>query len=619
MRGAGPPGCSCGRSPAGSSRWARGCSRACARRVWPRRRRSAPSRPSRRRWSRAATPGRRAGASGAGGRCRPPRRCSSRSPRSGPASRPVTRRRISWAPARSSPPGVAARPRRRPGGALEIAHEGPALGEPTALTEWLPAADGRLRIAVFTAAGCRLCRTLGPALERLVAEGDAVLRTFEAESESEEVWAAVDVPGAPYAVAVGPDGRVLAKGTVNSEAQLRSVLAAAADRSAAPSPAIEWTVEDAMRAEVSTRRGGDGGEGDSRRAFLARAAGAAGALTVAPSVAALVRPGDAQAYHFCGHIYTTDSCPHPTGLPRIDARGRPLRARDGHAVDDLGRAVRGDGLPVGLLDPDGRPLPAAPRTAVCRAVARRFRMPTRVDGAWYRCCGGRVRKLVDCCAHTSRRINGDAALTATATPGGGSSASSTTTRGCRADRPRRRRPAGRDDRLVVAVRPLHALHAGPGGARRRATHHRGGVRRVRARRAGGRRAHLRLPRARGRRAGRRRDGGARAGRGGRARGRRAGGPGHADRPAGAPPGARALAPGAPAARGRGRLRRAAGDGLHHVRADVRRPGPGGRPRWRSAIPSPASCSGWPSAPGARCRWSSWRRCRRRARACGPRS
>jgi hypothetical protein len=34
----------------------------------------------------------------------------------------------------------------------------------------------------------------------------------------------------------------------------------------------------------------------------------------------------------------------------------------------------------------------------------------RVDGAWYRCCGGRVRKLVDCCTTGTRRINGDKAL-----------------------------------------------------------------------------------------------------------------------------------------------------------------------------------------------------------------
>ena len=36
---------------------------------------------------------------------------------------------------------------------------------------------------------------------------------------------------------------------------------------------------------------------------------------------------------------------------------------------------------------------------------------TSIDGAWYRCCGGRVRKLVDCCSYSRKRINGDASLT----------------------------------------------------------------------------------------------------------------------------------------------------------------------------------------------------------------
>ena len=39
----------------------------------------------------------------------------------------------------------------------------------------------------------------------------------------------------------------------------------------------------------------------------------------ARTAASLIAPSEAEAYHFCGHIYTTDSCPHPTGLPRIDA------------------------------------------------------------------------------------------------------------------------------------------------------------------------------------------------------------------------------------------------------------------------------------------------------------
>jgi hypothetical protein len=155
----------------------------------------------------------------------------------------------------------------------------------------------------------------------------------------------------------------------------------------------------------------------SRRGFLARASRMLALAAGAGAVRALVSPGEADAFHFCGHIYTTDSCPHPTGLPRIDAHGFALRAADGAPVDDLGRPIDAAGFPVDangsrLLDPDGRPSPAAPRSRVCQdAVARQFDLHTRIDGAWYRCCGGHVRKLVDCCARTPKRINGDGALT----------------------------------------------------------------------------------------------------------------------------------------------------------------------------------------------------------------
>jgi hypothetical protein len=153
----------------------------------------------------------------------------------------------------------------------------------------------------------------------------------------------------------------------------------------------------------------------SRRGFLARVGGGVMAVAGAKTAGSLIKPGEAEAYHFCGHIYTTDSCPHPTGLPRIDSKGRPLRAKDGHRVDDLGRLVDPAGDPVDengerLTDAEGVPLPAASRTPVCQAVEERFGMRTKVDGAWYRCCGGHVRKLVDCCSHNKHRINGDKSL-----------------------------------------------------------------------------------------------------------------------------------------------------------------------------------------------------------------
>ena len=154
---------------------------------------------------------------------------------------------------------------------------------------------------------------------------------------------------------------------------------------------------------------------ESRRGFLAKVSGALMAVSGARTVGSLVAPGEAEAYHFCGHIYTTDSCPHPTGLPRIDSKGRPLRAKDGHRVDDLGRLVDLEGDPIDedgarLTDAEGVPLPAASRTTVCKAVAEQYDIRTHVDGAWYRCCGGRVRKLVDCCSTSRRRINGDRSL-----------------------------------------------------------------------------------------------------------------------------------------------------------------------------------------------------------------
>jgi hypothetical protein len=154
----------------------------------------------------------------------------------------------------------------------------------------------------------------------------------------------------------------------------------------------------------------------SRRGFVARAGRLLLAVSGGGAIAAALKAQDAEAYHFCGHVYTTASCPHPTGLPRVDAYGFPLRAADGHPLDDLGRPVDGEGYALGadggrLLDPDGNPLPPAPRTRVCDATGERFGFRPYVDGAWYRCCGGRVRRLVDCCGFVDRRINGDGALT----------------------------------------------------------------------------------------------------------------------------------------------------------------------------------------------------------------
>lgn len=154
--------------------------------------------------------------------------------------------------------------------------------------------------------------------------------------------------------------------------------------------------------------------GTSRRGFLARTS--AVLLALAGSGAVLGADAEASQYtNFCGHTWTTGNCPHPTGLPRVDRHGFPLRARDGHAVDDLGRPVNQQGRAVDehgrrLRDPDGVLLPIATRTKVCVGTGQTYGFPTAIDGSWHRCCGGHVRKMMDCCAAHSTRINGDAAL-----------------------------------------------------------------------------------------------------------------------------------------------------------------------------------------------------------------
>ncbi len=168
--------------------------------------------------------------------------------------------------------------------------------------------------------------------------------------------------------------------------------------------------------------------GTTRRSFLAVAAsGVLAALGLGSAGPPPPRAGAAAAcpartasaggwYGFCGHYFTTGSCPGPYELPRIDARGHPLRPADGRPIDDLGRTVDALGRPVDdagalLLAPDGTPLPRAPRTRLCEdQVPERFDIEAVTQGAWYRCCHDQIRKLTDCCSTSRVRINGDAAL-----------------------------------------------------------------------------------------------------------------------------------------------------------------------------------------------------------------
>jgi hypothetical protein len=117
-----------------------------------------------------------------------------------------------------------------PQGALEIAGEGPEVGGRTALAEHFEGlGEQDFGLAVFTSEGCHICRALAPAVAAFERDPRVMVRRFD-EVEDADAWALADVPGSPFAVAVGADGTVLAKGTFNSGGQLESVLAAAERR-----------------------------------------------------------------------------------------------------------------------------------------------------------------------------------------------------------------------------------------------------------------------------------------------------------------------------------------------------------------------------------------------------
>ena len=76
---------------------------------------------------------------------------------------------------------------------------------------------------------------------------------------------------------------------------------------------------------------------------------------------------------------------------------------EGYPVNEAGQR---------LVGPDGDPLSRGPRTRICEEwIPERFGIDAVTQGSWYRCCFGQIRKLVDCCSTSRRRINGDAALT----------------------------------------------------------------------------------------------------------------------------------------------------------------------------------------------------------------
>jgi hypothetical protein len=107
-----------------------------------------------------------------------------------------------------------------PGVALELADEGPPLGDSG--PELTGLAREGAELAVFFSPDCRLCRQLAPAVRALAQDGLSVRVVYEhEEADAFERWR---VPGSPFAVHL-VDGTVTAKGTVNTLEQLEELVA----------------------------------------------------------------------------------------------------------------------------------------------------------------------------------------------------------------------------------------------------------------------------------------------------------------------------------------------------------------------------------------------------------
>ena len=273
---------------------------------------------------------------------------------------------------------------RRPDGALEIADEGPPLGARLAL------GDG-VRLALFTADGCRLCRAL-------IAAGAAARRRRLRRGRRRDSGRARPFPA--------PRSRSRSRPTARCSRRARSTRAPSCAPSSPPRRRVAASTptlaDGASRAQLAPQLPRDGERGrrrDHRRAARRLARRARRGRRVS-----LLRPHLHDRRLPAPDRPAADRRPWlPAARPRRQARRRPRPAdRRQRRADRRGRRA--------AARPRRPRQPAATRTRVCTAAGKRYGITVRTDGAWYRCCNGHVRKLVDCCTTSSRRINGDRAL-----------------------------------------------------------------------------------------------------------------------------------------------------------------------------------------------------------------
>ena len=305
-----------------------------------------------------------------------------------------------------------------PEAALEIAEEGPELFSRTRLAERFsldPEADPgarRLRLRRAVASATRS----SPRSRRSRRTRWSRSRASSEQAEA-ELWRELGIPGSPFAIAArSRRARCSPRGPSTTSPSSR----ACSRRPSAAGPSA--SSRGSSVSETAGRRGASAGRSTRSRPTARGAASSPGSAARSPrsppaawsprrssrarpraftSAATSTRPAPACTRPACrGSTATATRCTPRTGPASTTSAGPSTPA--GSPVGTDGKVLR---------DPDGRPLPPAPRTKVCERDRRATTAsPPHIDGGWYRCCGGSVRKLVDCCSTSNTRINGDQAL-----------------------------------------------------------------------------------------------------------------------------------------------------------------------------------------------------------------
>ena len=297
-----------------------------------------------------------------------------------------------------------------PLGALEVDDEGPPLGEaPEARAARTPdgsSTRGR-RTRARPAGGvrlrhCPICEQVAPSLPA-AARASGLELQVRVRPRSRGAYR---VPGVPFVVVLDELGLVRSKGTVNSLEQVegsgRHARGVETSRSSGPADGGRRARRDRARAPDEPSFVPRQARPDGRR-------GRRGSM-----VAVALDPDRAEAHHICGHLYTTESCPHPYAPhSRTDAYGFPVHPQLGYPVDDDGEIYLSE---------------RQTRRKVCQTVVPEqypFVPNPRYGGGWSRCCNGRVRHIQDCCSTSDTGSTVTARCAATARAAARSSASRT--------------------------------------------------------------------------------------------------------------------------------------------------------------------------------------------------